>query len=520
MRLVCFCWVAVLAGCSDSGSGPSERGGPGGTGGSSSDAGATGGGAGSSSNTGGTSGATGGSSGAPTEDLVELPPGSRELDGIVNLVDAEAAQQLEEFLFDQQPRHIVLRQGLTKPLNLFLDHYLESYDFVFFVTDHVLDGVSVAGKFEAINRRAVPGGGDEIEIAAGGYKTSGRVKGVIGIPYRDDYYPPLSHEVGHYWAAHLDPRFGFGAALNEHHGPHWGFSSVNGQLGGFDGSTLRCETPAGAMPPGCTPLGNARTRYVVGAFGPNANGFRGQPFAPLELYLMGLLPAADVPASFQLLTDAQIVPDSYNEATDTLVVEASGITALPFANIVARHGQVEALEEASRHFSAAFVVVSATPAPDGVLSDVVTWAAAFGAREVVANWDSFERDTGGRATMDTLLGSRRPTSTPAPAPRERFACDVLAQDCGRPELACYLSPPSLCALSGGVGLDQPCDAVYACGPGLDCVASSADPTAYVCKPYCDLNDITSPRACQTLCANNYLTFLGTTNELLGALCLP
>jgi hypothetical protein len=510
MRVIYFCLLAALAACSESeDNGGAGSTGSGGSGGSSA--------AGGSSGSSGSSGSGGASGDAATGELVELPPGSRELEGIVNLVDAEAAQQLEAFLFDQQLVHVVLRQGLTKPFNLFVDHYLENYDFIFFVTDHALEGVPVAGKFEAINLQAVPGGGREVEIAAGGYKTTGRVKGLIGVPYREQYYPPLSHETGHYWAAYLDERFGFGAALGEHYGPHWGFSSVNGQLGGFDGSTLRCETPAGATPPACTPLGSGRTRYIVGAFGANANGFRRQPFSPLELYLMGLSPVASVPASFQLLTEAQIIPGT---STTEVVVEASGITTLPMADIVARHGPMQLLADADRHFTAAFVVVSASPASDAVLSAVATWAAAFGNREAIPDWDSFERDTGGAATMDTLLGSRRDVGTPAPAPRERFACDVLAQDCASPELGCYLSPPSFCALTGGVALNQPCDRLYACAPGLDCVASNANPAVFVCKPYCSLTDAISPLACATLCPNNYLSFYNTANELLGALCLP
>ena len=529
MKVRWACLVLGLGACSDPDNSPSRlatdaSGGTAGSANGGTAGSANGGSAGSSgtdsgAGTAGDAGAAGGSDAGPP-DPVELPPGSREFDGIVNLVNAEAAQQLEEFLLDQGPLHEVLRQGLTKPLNLFLDHYVEAYDFVIFVTDHVIDGVPVAGKFEAVNRRAMPGGGDEIEIAAGGYKTTGRTKAVIGIPYRQDYYPPLSHEVGHYWAAYLDSSFGFGLTLDGDYGPHWGVSSVNGQLGGFDASTLKCQTPAGAVPPGCTRLASGRTRYVVGAFGPNANGFRNAPFAPLELYLMGLLPASGVPASFQLLTDAHIDEASFDQTTNTLRVEASGITTLPFSAIVARHGNMTRLAEADRQFKAAFVVVSAMPASDKVMTDVATWAGVFGNRKQVAGWNSFETDTMKLATLDTSLQSRRNKSDPAPAPRERAACDVLAQDCGRPELGCYLWPPAFCALSGGVKVDQPCNALFACAKGLDCVASAANPNAYRCRPYCDPTNASAPSACAKHCNANFLTLESSTGQVLGALCLP
>lgn len=461
-----------------------------------------------------------GTGGGEPEEPVELPPGSREVDGIVNLVDAGAADELEAFLLATTETHVVLRSGLSSSWNLFVEHYLESYDFVFFVTDHVVNGVPVAGKFEAINRPAEPGSGNEIEIAAGGYRTGGRVKGVIGIPYFENYYPPFSHEMGHYWAAWFDPRFGFGAALDRHYGPHWGFSSVNGQLGGFDGSTLRCETPAGALPPNCTVEDSGRTRYVVGLFGPNANGFRSQPYAPLELYTMGLAPASDVPESFMMLRDAAVDDASIDESSETMVVEASALDTLPFSDIVERHGDVQRLEPAERHFKAAFVVLSAAPASDAVLSDVAQWAAVLGNRSSQPPRTSFEEDTGGAATLDTELGPRRDVSDPPPAIRDRFECNPMGQDCGRPELACVLHPPAFCVLSGGVELDQPCDAAYACAPGLDCVSGSDAPDEYYCEPYCDPTTTSSGTACETLCPGNYLTMRSAEDELLGGLCLP
>src|SRR5262249_26522351 len=147
------------------------------------------------------------------------------------------------------------------------------------------------------------------EIAAEGYETTGRVRGVIGIPYEPGAFPPLPHETLHYWAVDLDDRFGFGVGLDasSSYPSHWGYASINGILGGFDGSTLRCQTPAGAMPPNCTAQSGGRIRYVTGPFAPQSNSFRGVPFAPIELYLMGLVPKTDVPPSMTVLNAATIV---------------------------------------------------------------------------------------------------------------------------------------------------------------------------------------------------------------------
>lgn len=511
--------ACALGGCSDSThdngnqAGASASAGIGSTGGGS--AGAGGGGAAQAA------GGTVGSGESGNEGLpIELPAGSREVDSIVNLVDAAAATELESFLLDQEPQHVAVRHGLNKSLNLFLERYIEDYDFVFFVTDAEVPNVTVAGQFEAVTSRAEPGGSQAIELAASGYRTTGRVKGVIGLPYRVDYYPPLSHEILHRWAQFLDPSFGFGLLSDHDEGPHWGASSVNGQLGGFDPATLRCLTPAGAAPPACTALASGRFRYVVGAFGSYANGFRSAPYSELELYLMGLLPAGGVPKSFQLLTEAEIDQTTYDDAEKTLQVEASGIHTLPFSDIVARHGERPLLPEAERHFKAAFVIVSAKPAPDSVLSDVARWAAVFGNRMQYANWESFDADTGGLATMDTRLGPRRGAANPPPAPREPLSCDPLKQNCPRPELSCYvLSDSGYCALSQGIEEGEPCGSLLACAPGFDCVSSASAPDDYRCEPYCDVVDAASPESCAARCSGAHLTFASGGKPVVGV-CLP
>jgi hypothetical protein len=501
----------------DSGAAGSATGGRA-TGGSSSGGEATGGSSGSEATGGTTGGSTTGGSGGG--EPVPLPPGSREVGGIVNLVDAGAAEELEIFFTVEEPVFVTRREDLVRSFNLFVDHYLEEYDFVFFYTDHPITNAFASGIFQALKLRAEPGGSSEIEIALGGYKTNGRTRGVIAMNYSTNFFGPLPHEVLHYWANALDTRFGFGIGLNEDFGSHWGYASVNGQLGGFDGATLRCETPANAMPPACTPLASGRTRYVVGDFAPFTNSYRSVPYSPLELYLMGLAPASEVPQSFQVLIEGTIVTPETQGTGGTVVVEADGIDTVTFAEITARHGMKPMLPAAERAMRAAFVVISAEPASDAVMNDVARMAAAFGARETVANWDPFEMHTLGRATLDTELGARRDTEAPAPAPRELFECDVVAQDCPRDELGCYLRSPTFCALSGGVELDQPCDAPFACAPGLDCVASNANPTAFVCKPYCDPTSTTSADSCEILCPGRYEEYQTTAGVVLGGLCFP
>lgn len=449
-----------------------------------------------------------------------MPTGSRELNGIVNLVDAGAAAELEQVLTAQTPVFLTLRHSLTKGVNLFLKHYLEDYDFVVLFMDHAIPTSGLAGVFEPITRKAARGGTSEFEIAASGYTTTGRTKGVIALQYNAGVFPPLAHEIAHYWAVDLDARFGFGVGLGASYPSHWGFAGTYGQLGGFDPASLRCQTPAGAAPPSCTALTSGRTRYVVGTFAANSNTFLGIPYGPLELYLMGLSTSAEVPASLPVLRDAQVVAGSENPTAKTLVVEAAGLTSLKFSDITARHGAVTPLAAAARHFSAAFVVLTSKPASDPVMTEISRWAAIFGARETAAGLPSFAAHTLNRATLETRLGARRTSETPPPPPRAALTCDALSQDCPRAELGCYVHPPAFCALSGGIKLDQPCDATFACAPGLDCVAGASTPTTFVCKPYCDPITTTAANACQKLCPNNHYTFKGEAGESLGGLCTP
>jgi len=395
----------------------------------------------------------------------------------------------------------------------------EDYDFVFLFSDHIVPTSAVNGITEVVTNHPVPGGSDAVKIALAGFRTTGRVKSAIGIPYYPSYLPPLAHEILHYWANDLDPRFGFGRGRDQDYPAHWGYASVNGQLGGFDGSTLRCESPAGAMPPACDAASAGRYRYVVSTFGQYANGFKRTPYSPLELYLMGLVPASEVDSSFLLLRDAEM-PDGIDTTKPTVVVEASGVDTLPFSDITARHGVVPELPPNQRAFSAAFVVVSAEPAADSVLDEIAKLAAMFGGRAPAYDvWPSFADLTGGRATLRTTLGARRDDAHPAPPPRPALACDVLAQDCPD-DLGCYVNPPTLCALAGAAKVNEHCVDALGCEPGLGCIGPVGSPDDYVCRPYCDWRDADATKACETLCPGAYLSFADDQNNVVAALCFP
>jgi hypothetical protein len=448
-----------------------------------------------------TVGATGGEGGAPEMvQRVELPKGSREIDGIVNLIDADAAQDVEDFLAPGDG-------GLTGALNLFLTYYEERYDFVFLFTARAVPQGYAAGRFTSVTSLPRVGTGATSQYLAEGYRTNGRIKGTMAVAYGSG---PFSHEIEHYWGVFLDRSFGFGVGKAYNSSVHWGYAGVDGVLGGFDPKMFACQTPAGAKPPNCTALPNGRVQYVVRSFNPGANG---KPYAPIELYLMGLAPAAEVPPEIPVLQDAEDVPNSFDSQTGTEIVEAAGVKTVTMADITARHGVVSELPEKERHFTSAFVVVSAAPASDEVMAEVALRAAAFGDRGQHPITKSFAADTGGRATMDTVLGPRRAVSDALPPPRAAFTCDVITQDCDD-DLACY---GKYCGLPGKAAVGEECSLSTDCGAGATCVyLGNADGR---CAEYCDAQEAQSPLFCASMCSS-IVNLLDADGKVEATVCRP
>jgi hypothetical protein len=464
-----------------------------------------------SSGEGGESGVGGGGMGGTggTDKGVPLPDGSRERAGVVNIVDAEGAAALAAFLNLEASAGIA--EGLSKVTNLFLETYVEQYDFIFLVSDRDLESAS-AGRFASVTQVALRGTGVDYDFETEGYKTKGRLRGIIGIDY-NEYFGPFGHEILHAWANFLDSEFGFGVGLDQNFGVHWGYTGLRGILGGFDAATLRCETPAGAVPPNCTAEANGRYRYRVGSFGKGGNSGPNDVFSPLELYLMGLIPSSEVPSPITVLEEAADVTGSFDSATGTIAVEALGVKSVEMSAIIARHGEVRELPEDERALTAVFIVISATPASDAALDHVGNWAAIVGNRLAGDNV-SFEALAGGRATLDTVLGPRRSVGDPPPALRTPKSCDLYSQNCGA-EMACYFFESGNACGFAGVGVrDEPCAVHTECAPGFECSAS-VDGARYACEPYCSL-DMQASDACVNTC--NAWLLVDDGGVEVGAVC--
>jgi hypothetical protein len=443
------------------------------------------------------SGAAGGASADP------LPDGSREVLHVVNLVNAAAVAEVEALLRGEA------QEGLPSGAHEFYDYYLDEYDFLIIVVDHAVDGAVAAAAFEPVYRPARASTGDNSPTDRRLAHGSERLLGVIGAQYNGSS-PPLEHELSHYWAAHLDARFGFGKDSEQDYGSHWGMTSVNGQLGGFDEASMECVTPAGALPPGCTPESNGNIRYSFDLFYPYVN--RAVDYAPLELYLMGLTPPSDVPDRFLRLEDAAFSQVELDSATNRMTLEASGTSELLFSDILDFHGERPLATEAEKHLTAAFVVVSAAPASDEVMTTVAGWQETFGnyAPELGV-FHSFESRTGGRAALATRLGRRRTPADPKPDPPAPSECSLTLQDCPQ-GLACYGSQDHECSVPGTLPEGATCVQNVDCIPGYACPNSTK-----ACSPYCDPFDDVAPQACAA-CPNGYTQLVDDMDVLVGGYC--
>jgi hypothetical protein len=186
---------------------------------------------------------------------------------------------------------------------------------------------------------------------------------------------PLVHEIAHNWANHLSE---FGDCF---WGGHWGLSNVQGVLGGNATYFESVGDGAYAVP------GDATTSSWGGRY------------SMLELYLMGLVAAEEVP-SYQVLADPSIV--AYDANRERLIV-AGELNTVSIREVIDSNGaRSPNVNGAPKSFRMATVVVSDRPLSATELSYQERQAEWFGSDE--DNDFAFAAATGYRATMDTRLG--------------------------------------------------------------------------------------------------------------------
>lgn len=188
---------------------------------------------------------------------------------------------------------------------------------------------------------------------------------------------PSLHEFFHHWGNSL-------AQFPTTYGSHWGASSVKGVLGGFDSNSL-------------VDLGGGS--WQVAPFSEFTGAGNTTPFAPLELYLMGLIPAADVPDTKIAINFANY---SQNTAT-TATFTATSISNKTSAQIVVDNGaRIPDSTNSQKSFKGLHVVLTKTPLANPLWARMdedthrFSRASASGTAPLLNFWEA----TGGRATLE------------------------------------------------------------------------------------------------------------------------
>ena len=212
------------------------------------------------------------------------------------------------------------------------------------------------------------------------YGSGGKLKSIVKLVEYDGILEgPLLHEIMHLWGNAIIRPFG-----------HWGFTSADGQLGGFARETLR-------------ELGN--DRYSAADFPAFGYAYQGKAYSPIELYLAGFIEADAVP-DLLVAENASFVREGGRIARTEEghpIFTATAITTLTIEDIISEHGErVPGVSGSQKDFRAAviFLIDEDNPATREALETVSRHASWFSNPANDGDpFFNFYEATGGRATI-------------------------------------------------------------------------------------------------------------------------
>ena len=243
--------------------------------------------------------------------------------------------------------------------------------------------------------------------------SAGTLQGVIHLSYLDAFSRgPLLHELMHRWA-----NFIVSTGINV--GGHWGFSSANGQLGGFDIADL---------------VEHGEGRYSAGRIATRGWRAHVRPYSPMELYLAGFIQQDEVP-DLWVAEDGQYLRaesgDCVRADDGDCMFAASIVRTYTIEDIIAEHGErVPSYLQSQRDFRAAAILLVDEDHPlirwqlDKVSSDIASFSYQ-GADEYPDTYNFYEA-TGERATI-TLDGLSRFLKDSVPASQPGAPMDLTAE---------------------------------------------------------------------------------------------
>jgi hypothetical protein len=254
----------------------------------------------------------------------------------------------------------------------------------------------VENRFHGGVRNDVTGIGLNLFDSGAAWGSPARLRGFSMFPTLGFYDPQArayNHEVGHQWINFLL------GALDDTQGAHWPVGPLAHFVMGTSGDGFQ------GIETSCLLTRNGGT--VTGTFQLNSRSF-----GPYELYLMGLLPPAQVPASWQFTDQAaaRMLMTQPGWCNGTINLATSDVT---LQTIVGANGvRSPAFGQSPRYFKVATLAVSVNRLLDDTEMRYLTWLAKRG--DIEASLTSaiglatetgmnFFVATGGRARLDFRL---------------------------------------------------------------------------------------------------------------------
>ena len=273
----------------------------------------------------------------------------------------------------------------------------DAFDFIFFLYNTSGEEFAYGGFSYAINRD-ISGLDKEYTDIAYRFGNPKKLKSISHLTLVNSIFSagPFLHELAHYGgAAYIGQEYVTTAGSYETPS-HWGTSDINGVLGGFDYKTLKRNVD-----------GNPK-KYHATSSRAQAWGFDGFSqelssgyYAPMELYLMGLLPADEVP-DMHVFKGVSVENNTFGDGT----FYAESEVTYTIEDFIARYGErVPDYQSSQRDFQALVVVVTDDPVSDEnwalIESDILKQEkqGPVNDKEQTNFWEA----TGGRATI-TLSG--------------------------------------------------------------------------------------------------------------------
>lgn len=284
----------------------------------------------------------------------------------------------------------------------FYRHYEDEFDLLVFVAHNpyrIMDQWEVGrrGTMSVVRNAEVGTGSSTVDVG-GVFGSEQRLRGVISLVHPELIFTDsmLLHEIMHLWYTDLEviPTVTYS---------HWGFSSVGGQLGGFQLDDL-------------TSLGDGK--YSAGNFAPQ-RAKTSIPYSPLEMYLAGWISPEEVPdmwvaedGSWLMRERSSRRPQHLIDADGDWIFTASQISTWSIEQIIEKLGsRTPNFEQSQKEFRIAFVLVTDGEEPiDEVFLDATQlFIEEFTKKSPVSTWFrrearddllNFWEATRGIATLD------------------------------------------------------------------------------------------------------------------------